>query len=59
MESTCTHINNRKSGVNKNTNWWTSIGYIPFEYLRKSWQKVVLDIMKDYKKRCRYEKISK
>lgn len=39
-----------EGGVNKNTNWWTSIGYIPFEYLRKSWQKVVLDIMKDYRK---------
>lgn len=22
--------------VHKNNNWWTSIGHIPFEYLRKS-----------------------
>ncbi|MEG2057838.1 MAG: transposase zinc-binding domain-containing protein [Romboutsia sp.] len=38
-----------EGGVNKNNNWWTSIGHIPFEYLRKSWQKVVLDIMKNHR----------
>ena len=43
-----------EGGVNKNTNWWTSIGHIPFEYLRKYWQKVVLDIMKDTSQVIKY-----
>ncbi|MGL5694369.1 MAG: IS91 family transposase [Peptostreptococcaceae bacterium] len=38
-----------EGGINKNTNWWTSIKHIPFEYLRRSWQKVVLDIMKNHR----------
>jgi len=28
-------------------NVWKPVGYIPYEYLRKAWQKVLLDLMKE------------
>jgi len=28
-------------------NVWKSVGYIPYEYLRKAWQKVLLDLIKE------------
>lgn len=44
-----------EGAVDKNSNWFKSVKYIPYEFLRKSWQKVVLDIFKrrfkDYKTR--------
>lgn len=35
-------------GAIDNRNEWVPSGYIPYEYLRKSWQKVVLDLMKKW-----------
>lgn len=36
-------------GTLDNQNEWVSSGgYIPYEYLRKSWQKVVLDLLKKW-----------
>lgn len=35
-------------GALDNQNEWVSNGYIPYEYLRKSWQKVVLDLLKKW-----------
>jgi len=37
-----------EGAVDKNNKWWKSVNYIPYEYLRKSWQKTVLDIIKKY-----------
>lgn len=35
-------------GALDNQNNWISTGFIPYEYLRKSWQKVVLDLLKKW-----------
>ncbi|WP_169792847.1 IS91 family transposase [Lentibacillus amyloliquefaciens] len=35
-------------GALDNQNEWVNNGYIPYEYLRKSWQKVVLDLLKKW-----------
>ncbi|WP_158634049.1 IS91 family transposase [Radiobacillus deserti] len=35
-------------GALDNNNEWVNNGYIPYEYLRKSWQKVVLDLLKEW-----------
>ncbi|MFD1038220.1 transposase [Virgibacillus byunsanensis] len=35
-------------GALDNENNWVHTGYIPYEYLRKSWQKVVLDLVKEW-----------
>jgi len=35
-------------GALDNKKEWVSSGYIPYEYLRKSWQKVVLDLVKKW-----------
>lgn len=44
-----------EGAIDKNNKWFKSVNYIPYEFLRKSWQKVVLDIFKrkfkDYKTR--------
>lgn len=35
-----------EGALDKNKNW-KSVGYIPYDYLRKSWQKVLMDLIKD------------
>ncbi|UFT98462.1 transposase [Radiobacillus kanasensis] len=35
-------------GALDNNNEWVNNGYIPYDYLRKSWQKVVLDLLKKW-----------
>lgn len=35
-------------GALDNHNEWVNNGYIPYDYLRKSWQKVVLDLLKKW-----------
>ena len=35
-------------GALDNRNEWVSSEYIPYEFLRKSWQKVVLDLVKKW-----------
>lgn len=35
-------------GALDNENNWVSTGFIPYEYLRKAWQKVVLDLLKKW-----------
>lgn len=37
-----------EGAVNKEINWWKSVDYIPYEYLRKSWQRILLDIIKKH-----------
>lgn len=37
-----------EGAVNKDINWWKSVDYIPYEYLRKSWQRILLDIIKKH-----------
>lgn len=34
--------------IDKKTKWWKPIDYIPYPYLKKSWQKVLLDIIKKH-----------
>lgn len=36
-----------EGAIDQNNKWFKSINYIPYSYLRKSWQKVVLDIFKN------------
>lgn len=35
-------------GAIDNRNEWVPTGFIPYEYLRKSWQKVILDLLKSW-----------
>lgn len=35
-----------EGGIDKNSKWFKKVSHIPYKYLRKSWQKLVLDIMK-------------
>jgi len=35
-------------GALDNNNEWVNNGYIPYDYLRKSWQKMVLDLLKEW-----------
>lgn len=35
-----------EGAIDKNSKWWKSVEYIPYPYLKKSWQKVLLDIIK-------------
>ena len=35
-----------KGGIDKNNKWFKKLSHIPYQYLRKSWQKLVLDIIK-------------
>lgn len=37
-----------EGAIDKNSKWWKSVDYIPYTYLKKSWQKVLLDIIKKY-----------
>ena len=36
-----------EGGIDKNNKWFKRISHIPYNYLRKLWQKLVLDIIKD------------
>ena len=36
-----------EGGIDKNNKWFKKISHIPYNYLRKSWQKLVLDIIKN------------
>ena len=35
-----------EGGIDKNNKWFKKVSHIPYKYLRKSWQKLVLDIIK-------------
>lgn len=35
-----------EGGIDKNNKWFKKLSHIPYKYLRKSWQKLVLDIIK-------------
>ena len=35
-----------EGGIDKNNKWFKTLSHIPYQYLRKSWQKLVLDIIK-------------
>ena len=35
-----------EGGIYKNNKWFKTLSHIPYQYLRKSWQKLVLDIIK-------------
>ena len=35
-----------EGGIDKNNKWFKKLSHIPYQYLRKSWQKLVLDIIK-------------
>jgi len=37
-----------EGAVDKNSNWWKSVEYIPYPFLKKAWQKVLLDIIKKH-----------
>lgn len=37
-----------EGAINKNINWWKSVDYIPYQYLKKSWQRVLLNIIKKH-----------
>lgn len=37
-----------EGGINKGSKWWKSVNYILYPYLKKAWQKVLLDIIKKY-----------
>ena len=36
-----------QGGIDKNNKWYNNLEHIPYSYLRKSWQKLVLYIIKD------------
>ena len=36
-----------EGGIDKEYKWFKKIGHIPYNYLKKSWQKLVLDIIKN------------
>lgn len=35
-----------EGGIDKNNKWFKKVSHIPYKYLRKSWQKLFLDIIK-------------
>ncbi len=35
-----------EGGIDKNNKWFKKVSHRPYKYLRKSWQKLVLDIIK-------------
>lgn len=35
-----------EGGIDKNNKWFKKVSHIPYKYLRKSWQKLLLDIIK-------------
>lgn len=35
-----------EGGIDKNNKWFKKVSHLPYEYLRKSWQKLLLDIIK-------------
>lgn len=37
-----------EGAIDKGINWWKPVNYIPYPYLKKSWQKVLLDIIKKH-----------
>jgi len=37
-----------EGAINKDINWWKPVDYIPYQYLKKSWQRVLLNIIKKY-----------
>lgn len=37
-----------EGAVDKKTKWWKQVEYIPYPYLKKSWQKVLLEIIKKH-----------
>ena len=41
-----THALFTEGGIYKNNKWFKTLSHIPYQYLRKSWQKLVLDIIK-------------
>lgn len=37
-----------EGAIDRNNNWWKSVEYIPYPFLKKAWQKVLLEIIKKY-----------
>ncbi len=37
-----------EGAIDKKYNWWKSVEYIPYPFLKKAWQKVLLDIIKKH-----------
>jgi len=37
-----------EGAIDKDINWWKPVNYIPYPYLKKSWQKVLLAIIKKH-----------
>jgi len=37
-----------EGAIDRNNNWWKSVDYIPYPFLKKAWQKVLLDIIKKH-----------
>lgn len=37
-----------EGGINKRSKWWKRVNYIPYTYLKKAWQKILLEIIKKY-----------
>lgn len=37
-----------EGAIDKRYNWWKSVDYIPYPFLKKAWQKVLLDIIKKH-----------
>ena len=46
-----------EGAINTKYSWWKPVEYIPYEYLRRSWQKTVLDIIKKYFKDYKTRKL--
>ncbi|WP_442861802.1 transposase [Caproiciproducens sp. MSJ-32] len=46
-----------EGAINNKYKWWKSVEYVPYEYLRKSWQKTLLDIIKKYFKDWKTKKL--
>lgn len=46
-----------EGGIDKNNKWFKKISHIPYNYLRKSWQKLVLDLIKDNFKDIRTKRL--
>jgi hypothetical protein len=46
-----------EGAINNKYKWWKPVEYVPYEYLRKSWQKTLLDIIKKYFKDWKTKKL--
>jgi hypothetical protein len=46
-----------EDGIDKNNKWFKRISHIPYNYLRKSWQKLVLDMIKNNFKDIRTKRL--